>query len=204
MEKFIEHVGVATYLDNENIDTDQIIPKQFLLSVSKKGFGKHLFHDWRYLDDKETVENKDFNLNKEIFKNASILVAGDNFGCGSSREHAPWALIDYGFKVIIAPSFANIFNHNALNNGLLTVPLTKDEVNEIIENLKKTSDPKIRVSLDKEEVEAFGKIYKFKITPFYRECLLNGYDNISLTLLNKDKIKDYENKAFNLMNESLK
>lgn len=204
MEKFIEHVGVATYLDNENIDTDQIIPKQFLLSVSKKGFGKHLFHDWRYLDDKETVENKDFNLNKEIFKNASILVAGDNFGCGSSREHAPWALIDYGFKVIIAPSFANIFNHNALNNGLLTVPLTKDEVNEIIENLKKTSDPKIRVSLDKEEVEAFGKVYKFKITPFYRECLLNGYDNISLTLLNKDKIKDYENKAFNLMNESLK
>lgn len=204
MEKFIEHVGVATYLDNENIDTDQIIPKQFLLSVSKKGFGKHLFHDWRYLDDKETVENKDFNLNKEIFKNASILVAGDNFGCGSSREHAPWALIDYGFKVIIAPSFANIFNHNALNNGLLTVPLTKDEVNEIIENLKKSSDPKIRVSLDKEEVEAFGKVYKFKITPFYRECLLNGYDNISLTLLNKDKIKDYENKAFNLMNESLK
>ena len=142
MEKFTIHEGVAVPLDSANIDTDQIIPKQFLLAVSRKGFGVHLFHDWRYLDDAETQPNPEFNLNKPEFKGASILVARDNFGNGSSREHAPWALMDYGIKAVIAPSFAVIFNNNALGNGLLTVKLTVEEVDEIFKELAKNPGSK--------------------------------------------------------------
>ena len=124
MQKFTVHTGVAVPLDSANIDTDQIIPKQFLLAVDRNGFGKHLFHDWRYLDDAETQDNPEFNLNKPEYKGATILVARDNFGNGSSREHAPWALMGYGFRAIIAPSFADIFYNNSLGNGLLPVKLT--------------------------------------------------------------------------------
>ena len=145
MEKFTVHTGIAVPLNSANIDTDQIIPKQFLLATTRKGFGKHAFHDWRYLDDAETQLNPEFNLNKPAYQGASILVAQDNFGNGSSREHAPWALTDFGFKAVIAPSFANIFHHNALGNGLLTVKLTSDEVNELIATHFVSQFPRLRL-----------------------------------------------------------
>lgn len=195
MEKFTVHTGVAVPLNSANIDTDQIIPKQFLLATTRKGFGKHAFHDWRYLDDDEKVLNPDFNLNKPAYAGASILVAQDNFGNGSSREHAPWALTDFGFKAVIAPSFANIFHHNALGNGLLTVKLSSDEVNEIINFLEQNAGAKITISLEDMYVECNGKRYTFDLDPFYRHCLLNGLDSIDLTLAHNQEITDYEHKA---------
>lgn len=195
MEKFTVHTGVAVPLNSANIDTDQIIPKQFLLATTRKGFGKHAFHDWRYLDDEEKVLNPDFNLNKPAYKGASILVAQDNFGNGSSREHAPWALTDFGFRAVIAPSFANIFNHNALGNGLLTVRLSSDEVNEIITFLEQNPGTKITISLEDMYVECNGKRYSFELDPFYRHCLLNGLDSIDLTLEHNDAILQYEHQA---------
>ena len=195
MEKFTVHTGVAVPLNSANIDTDQIIPKQFLLATTRKGFGKHAFHDWRYLDDEEKVLNPDFNLNKPAYKGASILVAQDNFGNGSSREHAPWALTDFGFRAVIAPSFANIFNHNALGNGLLTVRLSSDEVNEIITFLEQNPGAKITISLEDMYVECNGKRYSFELDPFYRHCLLNGLDSIDLTLEHNDAILQYERQA---------
>lgn len=195
MEKFTVHTGVAVPLNSANIDTDQIIPKQFLLATTRKGFGKHAFHDWRYLDDDEKVLNPDFNLNKPAYAGASILVAQDNFGNGSSREHAPWALIDFGFKAVIAPSFANIFHHNALGNGLLTVKLSSDEVNEIINFLEQNAGAKITISLEDMYVECNGKRYTFELDPFYRHCLLNGLDSIDLTLAHNQEITEYEQKA---------
>ncbi|TEY03570.1 3-isopropylmalate dehydratase small subunit [Campylobacter sp. US33a] len=193
MEKFITHKGIACPLDFANIDTDQIIPKQFLLSVSKKGFGKHLFHDLRYLDDKESVLNPEFNLNKTEFQSASILVTRDNFGNGSSREHAPWALMDYGIKVIIAPSFADIFKNNALGNGLLTITLEESKVQWLIEILQTNENKCLEISLLEKKVYAFGKEFDFEIDEFYRNCLLNGLDKIDLTLQYQDEIKKYEN-----------
>ncbi|EFY07498.1 3-isopropylmalate dehydratase small subunit [Succinatimonas hippei] len=194
MEKFTIHEGVAVPLDSANIDTDQIIPKQFLLAVSRKGFGVHLFHDWRYLDDAETQPNPEFNLNKPEFKGASILVARDNFGNGSSREHAPWALMDYGIKAVIAPSFAVIFNNNALGNGLLTVKLTVEEVDEIFKELAKNPGSKIKISLVDMTVDCGPLHFKFDLDPFRRHCLLEGLDSISLTLQNENDIKSFEEK----------
>lgn len=196
MEKFIEHEGIAVCIDSANIDTDQIIPKQFLLSVSRKGFGVHLFHDLRYLDDKETMPNMNFNLNKEAFKGASILVARDNFGNGSSREHAPWALMDYGFKAIIAPSFADIFKNNSFNNGLLPVELKEDEVDAIFKAIEKDPGIKIKIDLEKKLVFIKDLCFSFDIDPFRQECMLKGLDNIALTLECEDKIKDYEKNSF--------
>lgn len=195
MEKFIKHRGVACPLDYANIDTDQIIPKQFLLSVSKLGFGKHLFHDLRYLDDKESVLNPEFKLNQAPYKGASIIVARDNFGNGSSREHAPWALMDFGIRAIIAPSFADIFKNNALGNGLLTVILKEDEVDFIMSSLEKSEDKNIEIALDENKVFAFGREFSFEIDEFYRNCLLEGLDRIDLTLAHKDEIANYETKA---------
>ena len=192
MQKFITHKGVACPLEYENLDTDQIIPKQFLLATSKKGFGKHLFHDLRYLDDKESVLNYDFNLNKKDYENASILVAFENFGSGSSREHAPWALMDYGIRAIIAPSFADIFKNNALTNGLLTIELKKNEVQELINELKISQDKSIKISLPEKKVIFKDRIYNFKLSEFHTNCLLQGLDNIDLVLKHKDKIKAYE------------
>ena len=194
MEKFTVHEGVAVPLDSANIDTDQIIPKQFLLAVSRKGFGVHLFHDWRYLDDAETKPNPEFNLNKPEFKGASILVARDNFGNGSSREHAPWALMDYGIKAVIAPSFAVIFNNNALGNGLLTVKLTVEEVDEIFKELEKNPGSKIKISLVDMTVDCGPLHFTFDLDPFRRHCLLEGLDSISLTLQNEGDIKAFESK----------
>ena len=192
MEKFTVHEGVAVPLDSANIDTDQIIPKQFLLAVSRKGFGVHLFHDWRYLDDAETKPNPEFNLNKPEFKGATILVARDNFGNGSSREHAPWALMDYGIKAVIAPSFAVIFNNNALGNGLLTVKLTVEEVDEIFKELEKNPGSKIKISLVDMTVDCGPLHFTFDLDPFRRHCLLEGLDSISLTLQNEGDIKAFE------------
>lgn len=195
MEKFTVHTGVAVPLNSANIDTDQIIPKQFLLATTREGFGKHAFHDWRYLDDAETQLNPDFNLNKKEYQGASILVAQDNFGNGSSREHAPWALTDFGFRAVIAPSFANIFNNNALGNGLLTVKLTASEVNEIITFLEQNPGEKITISLEDMTVKCNGQTYSFELDEFYRHCLLNGLDSIDLTLKHNDDITAFERKA---------
>ena len=199
MEKFTVHTGVAVPLNSANIDTDQIIPKQFLLATTRKGFGKHAFHDWRYLDDAETQLNPDFNLNKPEYQGASVLVAQDNFGNGSSREHAPWALTDFGFRAVIAPSFASIFNNNALGNGLLTVKLTGDEVNEIITFLEKSPGEKITISLEDMTVLCNGKSYSFELDEFYRNCMLNGLDSIDLTLEHDADIARFESSALSFM-----
>ncbi|MFK0381386.1 3-isopropylmalate dehydratase small subunit [Campylobacter coli] len=192
MQKFTTHKGIACPLEYANIDTDQIIPKQFLLAVSKQGFGKHLFHDLRYLDDKESVLNMDFNLNKKEYQNSSILVSFENFGSGSSREHAPWALVDYGIRAIIAPSFANIFKNNALGNGLLTIELAKDEVVSIIKQLKESEDKNIEISLFEKKVFFKDQVFSFDLDEFRRTCLLEGLDNIALTLKYEEQIKAYE------------
>lgn len=194
MQKFTVHEGVAVPLDSANIDTDQIIPKQFLLAVSRQGFGKHLFHDWRYLDDTETQPNPEFNLNKPEYKGATVLVARDNFGNGSSREHAPWALMGYGFRAVIAPSFAVIFNNNALGNGLLTVKLTADEVDQIFKVLTAKPGTQIKISLEDMTVDCADLHFTFTLDPFIRHCLLNGLDNISLTLQHDKEISEYESK----------
>ncbi|EAJ2539194.1 3-isopropylmalate dehydratase small subunit [Campylobacter coli] len=192
MQKFTTHKGIACPLEYANIDTDQIIPKQFLLAVSKQGFGKHLFHDLRYLDDKESVLNMDFNLNKKEYQNASILVSFENFGSGSSREHAPWALVDYGIRAIIAPSFADIFKNNALGNGLLTIELAKDEVVSITKQLKESEDKNIEISLFEKKVFFKDQVFSFDLDEFRRTCLLEGLDNIALTLKYEEQIKAYE------------
>ncbi len=192
MVEFRTHKGIACPLEYANIDTDQIIPKQFLLAVSKQGFGKHLFHDLRYLDDKESVLNIDFNLNKKEYQNASILISFENFGNGSSREHAPWALMDYGIRAIIAPSFADIFKNNALGNGLLTIELKKSEILDIIKELKNSQDKNMEISLEQKKVFFKDKVFSFDLDEFRRECLLKGLDNIALTLQYEDKIKTYE------------
>lgn len=192
MQKFTVHTGVAVPLDSANIDTDQIIPKQFLLAVDRNGFGKHLFHDWRYLDDAETKDNPEFNLNKPEYKGATILVARDNFGNGSSREHAPWALMGYGFRAIIAPSFADIFYNNSLGNGLLPVKLTADEVDEIFKVLNAKPGTQITISLENMTVDVDSLHFKFDLDPFRRHCMLEGLDAISLTLQHQEDISNYE------------
>ena len=192
MQKFTVHTGVAVPLDSANIDTDQIIPKQFLLAVDRNGFGKHLFHDWRYLDDAETKDNPEFNLNKPKYKGATILVARDNFGNGSSREHAPWALMGYGFRAIIAPSFADIFYNNSLGNGLLPVKLTAQEVDEIFKVLTAKPGTQITISLENMTVDVDSLHFKFDLDPFRRHCMLEGLDAISLTLQHQEDISNYE------------
>lgn len=192
MQKFTVHTGVAVPLDSANIDTDQIIPKQFLLAVDRNGFGKHLFHDWRYLDDAETKDNPEFNLNKPEYKGATILVARNNFGNGSSREHAPWALMGYGFRAIIAPSFADIFYNNSLGNGLLPVKLTAQEVDEIFKVLNAKPGTQITISLENMTVDVDSLHFKFDLDPFRRHCMLEGLDAISLTLQHQEDISNYE------------
>ena len=192
MQKFTVHTGVAVPLDSANIDTDQIIPKQFLLAVDRNGFGKHLFHDWRYLDNAETQDNPEFNLNKPEYKGATILVARDNFGNGSSREHAPWALMGYGFRAIIAPSFADIFYNNSLGNGLLPVKLTAQEVDEIFKVLTAKPGTQITISLENMTVDVDSLHFKFDLDPFRRHCMLEGLDAISLTLQHQEDISNYE------------
>lgn len=194
MSGFKQHTGLVVPLDAANVDTDAIIPKQFLQKVNRTGFGKHLFHDWRFLDDAGQQPNPNFVMNKPRYEGASILLARENFGCGSSREHAPWALADYGIKAMIAPSFADIFYGNSINNQMVPVRLTEQEVDEIFQFVEGNEGAQLTVDLERMEVKANGKTYSFEIDEFRRHCLLNGLDNIGLTLQHEDKIADHEAK----------
>lgn len=197
--EFKQHTGLAVPLDASNVDTDAIIPKQFLQAVTRKGFGKHLFHEWRFLDEAGTQPNPEFSLNFPRYKGASILLARENFGCGSSREHAPWALDDYGFRAIIAPSFADIFYGNSLNNQMLPVRLTEQEVDELFKYVEANEGAEITIDLEAQTVSANGKTYSFEIDEFRRHCLLNGLDNIGLTLQHEKEIAEYEAKIPNFL-----
>ncbi|ENM5764019.1 3-isopropylmalate dehydratase small subunit [Vibrio mimicus] len=194
MSGFQQHTGLVVPLDAANVDTDAIIPKQFLQKVNRTGFGKHLFHDWRFLDDAGEKANPEFVMNQPRYQGASILLARENFGCGSSREHAPWALADYGIKVMIAPSFADIFYGNSINNQMVPVRLSEQEVDELFTYVHSTEGATITVDLEELSVVANGKTYHFEIDDFRRHCLLNGLDNIGLTLQHKSKIAEYEAK----------
>lgn len=192
MKKFTQHTGIVVPLDIANIDTDAIIPKQFLQKITRTGFGQHLFNDWRFLDDAGQHANPEFILNEPRYQNATILLTGENFGCGSSREHAPWALIDYGFRAIIAPSFADIFYNNAFNNQLLLVTLPEPEINALFNQVEHSAGMEFTIDLEKQIVITGNKHYFFEIDTFKRHCLLNGLDNIGLTLQHEKAINDYE------------
>lgn len=199
MSGFQQHTGLVVPLDAANVDTDAIIPKQFLQKVNRTGFGKHLFHDWRFLDDAGQKANPEFVMNQPRYQGASILLARENFGCGSSREHAPWALADYGIRVIIAPSFADIFYGNSINNQMVPVRLTEQEVDELFSYVHDSEGATIIVDLEALSVTANGKTYHFEIDDFRRHCLLNGLDNIGLTLQHEAKIAEYEAKIPNFL-----
>lgn len=193
MTPFITHTGIAAPLDRSNVDTDMIIPKQFLKRIERTGFGKHLFHESRFTDYEGTIENPDFILNQDAYRNASILLSRENFGCGSSREHAPWALSDYGFKVIIAPSFADIFYNNSFKNGILLVRLKDEEVEALFQEVLKNPGVSIVADLpDQKIIAPNGKEYSFEISEFAKEFLLKGLDQIGWTLRFEDKIDQYE------------
>ncbi len=192
MSGFKQHTGLVVPLDAANVDTDAIIPKQFLQKVTRTGFGQHLFHDWRFLDDAGQQENPEFIMNAARYQGASILLARENFGCGSSREHAPWALADYGIQVMIAPSFADIFYGNSINNQMVPVRLTEQEVDELFKYVEANEGAEITVDLEAMQVFANGQSYTFEIDEFRRHCLLNGLDNIGLTLQHESKIAAYE------------
>jgi len=184
--------SVITPLDRKNVDTDQIISKEFLKRIERTGFGQFLFYHWRF--DAQGNEISDFVLNKSEFKNSKILVAQDNFGCGSSREHAPWAILDYGFNVVIAPSFADIFHNNCFKNGILPIKLTEAECDEIL--AKGLDKPyMMEVNLEAQTVTGEdGNVYKFNIDSYYKETLLNGWDEIALTIKYEEQIAAYEAK----------
>ncbi|MFM5757129.1 3-isopropylmalate dehydratase small subunit [Aeromonas veronii] len=194
MTGFKQHKGIVVPLDSANVDTDAIIPKQFLQKVNRIGFGKHLFHDWRFLDDAGQQPNPEFVLNQPQFAGASILLARENFGCGSSREHAPWALADYGFKTIIAPSFADIFYGNAINNGMVPVRLKEEEVDTLFQLVAAKPGIQIEVDLETNQVRAGELSFGFEIDEFRRYCLLNGLDAIGLTLQHEAAISAFEAK----------
>ena len=194
MTGFKQHKGIVVPLDSANVDTDAIIPKQFLQKVNRIGFGKHLFHDWRFLDDAGQQPNPEFVLNQPQFAGASILLARENFGCGSSREHAPWALADYGFKTMIAPSFADIFYGNAINNGMVPVRLKEEEVDALFQLVAAQPGIEIAVDLEANQVRAGSLTFGFEIDEFRRYCLLNGLDAIGLTLQHEAAISAFEAK----------
>jgi 3-isopropylmalate/(R)-2-methylmalate dehydratase small subunit len=200
MQKFTLHKGLVAPMDRENVDTDAIIPKQFLKSIRKTGFGPNLFDAWRYLDPGEPGQdarqrkpNPDFVLNQPRYQGASILLARKNFGCGSSREHAPWALDQYGFRSIIAPSFADIFFNNCFKNGLLPVVLSEAQVGELFDEVAAFPGYQLTVDLERQVVvRPQGHELRFEVQPFRKYCLLNGFDDIGLTLRQADKIKAFE------------
>lgn len=192
MEAFTRHTGIAAPLDRSNVDTDAIIPKQFLRKVERTGFGRHLFHEWRYTDYDGTQENPDFVLNQEPYRKATILLAQENFGCGSSREHAPWALLDFGIRVIIAPSFADIFYNNSLKNGIVLITLPAAQVSELFA-MSAEQPLELTVDLPQQTVTTKdGQTYAFDIDGFAKDCLLKGLDPIDWTLQFEDRIVDYE------------
>ncbi len=189
MEKFTTLTAKAAPLPLINIDTDMIIPKQFLKTIKRTGLGKNLFDEMRF--DKNGDEIKSFVLNKEAYKKAKILVALDNFGCGSSREHAPWALLDFGIKCVIAPSFADIFFNNCFKNGILPIKLEKEQIDELME-VAKDEDNSFVIDLENQEINAKGKSYKFDVDAFRKNCLIEGLDDIGLTLKKDAKITEFE------------
>jgi 3-isopropylmalate/(R)-2-methylmalate dehydratase small subunit len=191
MKAFTKLSGLVAAMDRLNVDTDQIIPKQFLKRIERTGFGQFLFFDWRFKDDGSP--NPDFELNRPEFQGASILVARRNFGCGSSREHAPWALDDYGIRVVIAPSFADIFYNNCFKNGMLPIVLTEEQVDEIFRRVAEHRVYKLVVDLEQQTItDDYGLSYTFAVDPFRKECLLHGLDDIGLTLKHEGKITAYE------------
>ncbi|PNE03478.1 3-isopropylmalate dehydratase small subunit [Alcanivorax sp. MD8A] len=200
MEKFVRHDGLVAPLDRANVDTDQIIPKQFLKSIKRTGFGPNLFDEWRYLDEgfpgqdnSKRPKNEEFVLNLPRYQGGSILLTRRNFGCGSSREHAPWALMDFGFRAILAPSFADIFYNNCFKNGLLPIVLSEDNVEALFQAVESKEGFRITIDLENQQVipEA-GEPLPFEIDEFRKHCLLNGLDEIGLTLNEADTIRAYE------------
>ena len=201
MEPFNVHKGIVIPLDRANVDTDAIIPKQFLKSIKKTGFGPNLFDEWRYLDHGELNQdnskrqiNPNFVLNIPRYKNGSILITRENFGCGSSREHAPWALLDFGIKVIIASSFADIFYDNCFKNGILPIALNKNIVDQIFIKVENKIGYEISVNLEDQTIYDESEIASFEIDSFKKSCLMDGLDDIGLTLKNKVDIKNFEKK----------
>ena len=200
MNKFTVHTGTVAPMDRENVDTDAIIPKQFLKSIRKTGFGPNLFDEWRYLDPGEPGQdpasrkpNPDFVLNQPRYQGASILLARKNFGCGSSREHAPWAIEQYGFRALIAPSYADIFFNNCFKNGLLPIVLPESTVSMLFDEVHAFPGYQLTIDLEKQViVRPQGETIPFDVQPFRKYCLLNGLDDIGLTLLHKDKIAAFE------------
>ena len=192
MEKFNKLDGIAAPLDILNIDTDMIIPKQFLKTIKRSGLGKNLFDEMRYSTDGKEI--KDFVLNKKPWNEAKIIIAGDNFGCGSSREHAPWALLDFGIKCVISTNFADIFYNNCFKNGILPLKVTEDQRQALLADAKDEENPVLEIDLPNQIIKRpNGVSIKFDLDPFRKECLLEGLDDISLTLAKKDKIQEYEN-----------
>jgi 3-isopropylmalate/(R)-2-methylmalate dehydratase small subunit len=200
MEKFVTHTGLVAPLDRPNVDTDQIIPKQFLKSIRRTGFGPNLFDEWRYLDQGEPGKdnthrplNPDFVLNQPRYKGASVLLARRNFGCGSSREHAPWALAEYGFRAIVAPSFADIFHNNCLKNGLLPIVLDEAVIDRLFGAVQEQPGYRLAIDLPAQTVTTpAGEVLRFEVDGFRKQCLLNGWDEIGLTLRHKDQIAAFE------------
>ena len=191
MKNYRIETGIAAPLDRANIDTDQILPKQFLKRVERTGFGEFVFYDWRFRGDGS--RNEDFILNQPRYKDANILIAGENFGCGSSREHAPWGLLDYGFHTIIAPSFADIFYNNCFKNGMLPVILPENQVRTLMKNAAEIESYRITIDLENQEVrDELGFRVNFQVNEFRRFCLLNGLDDIGLTLRYESAIADFE------------
>ena len=202
MQKFEKFSGLVAPLDRANVDTDAIIPKQFLKSIKRSGFGPYAFDEWRYLDHGEPGMdcsnrplNKDFVLNQARYQGAQVLLARENFGCGSSREHAPWALDDYGFRVVIAPSFADIFFNNCFKNGMLPIKLAADKVDELFKAVEAKNGYALVVDLVQQTLTTpDGAVYKFEVDSFRKHCLLNGLDDIGLTLQHKADISAFETK----------
>jgi 3-isopropylmalate/(R)-2-methylmalate dehydratase small subunit len=193
MQKFTTLTGIAAPLDMINVDTDMVIPKQFLTTIKRSGLGKGLFFEMRF--DAKGKENPNFVLNKPQYRKAKILIAGENFGCGSSREHAPWALLDYGISCVIAPSFADIFYNNSFKNGILLIRLPKEQVAKLMAEAEKGANATFSVDLEKQTVTGpDGQLVKFDIDPFKKHCLLNGLDDIGLTMQHAKKIGSFEEK----------
>lgn len=202
MQAFAQLNGLVVPLDRSNVDTDAIIPKQFLKSIKRSGFGPNAFDEWRYLDHGEPGMdnskrkiNPDFVLNQARYQGGSVLLARENFGCGSSREHAPWALEDYGFRAIIAPSFADIFFNNCFKNGMLPIVLSADDVDALFKETESAEGYKLNIDLSTQTITTpSGKIYTFEVDTFRKHCLLNGLDDIGLTMQHQDSIKAFETK----------
>jgi 3-isopropylmalate/(R)-2-methylmalate dehydratase small subunit len=193
MEKFTKLTGVAAPMPMINIDTDMIIPKQFLKSIKRTGYAEQLFFELRYDDDGKEIE--DFVLNKPAYRDSKIIVAGENFGCGSSREHAPWALLDFGIRCVISESFADIFYNNCFKNGILPIKLPKEDIDKLMEDAERGSNATVTIDLENQEITGpDGGTIKFDLHPFLKECLINGLDDIALTMKKAEKIDSYEAK----------